>query len=313
MSIIARCVEHFNTMIEVDYTYLEFDEEKYYLGTLCKRNHDWNDTGRSLRHNHGSNCKECSRVMNKKWIKRNADKYIKVCPQCSTTFTTYNYRKVHCSIACSPQVQKLGGYKTCPECEKKFYVSPSRWDKTKFCSRECYASSKRMPDNKCLVCGKMFRYRNSHDVYCSRACYNKDRCCIPVGCPTCEDTFTPSTKTQIYCSRQCYRPKASTPITMICEFCGEEFKVKKSAEKKRKHCSKKCFNSSRIITDPDERKWRKRKTSQKHIHWKEVVQWAKALPDEEKEYWLEVINAHVEEKLLILDLKKETANANEEI
>jgi hypothetical protein len=46
----------------IDYTDLEFDEEKYYLGTLCKRGHDWNNTGFTLRYVKGMNCPLCRRV-----------------------------------------------------------------------------------------------------------------------------------------------------------------------------------------------------------------------------------------------------------
>ena len=52
-----------------------FDETKYYLGKLCKRGHDYDGTGKSLRYM-SHNCVECI----KNYRKENADKlkeYIK--------------------------------------------------------------------------------------------------------------------------------------------------------------------------------------------------------------------------------------------
>ena len=42
----------------------EFDTEKYYLGKLCKRGHDWNGTNRSLRLKYNGQCIECKRYFN---------------------------------------------------------------------------------------------------------------------------------------------------------------------------------------------------------------------------------------------------------
>lgn len=39
----------------------DFDTEKFYLGSLCKRGHDWNGTGRSLRYKRKV-CLECSKL-----------------------------------------------------------------------------------------------------------------------------------------------------------------------------------------------------------------------------------------------------------
>lgn len=42
-----------------------FDPTRYYLGTLCKRNHDWNNTGKSLRQLGRDHCVECVRIVEK--------------------------------------------------------------------------------------------------------------------------------------------------------------------------------------------------------------------------------------------------------
>lgn len=39
-----------------------FDETRYTLGTLCKRKHNWNNTGKSLRRKAGNHCLECRKV-----------------------------------------------------------------------------------------------------------------------------------------------------------------------------------------------------------------------------------------------------------
>lgn len=36
-----------------------FDSEKFYLGSLCKHKHDWNETGQSLRYIRCNECKAC--------------------------------------------------------------------------------------------------------------------------------------------------------------------------------------------------------------------------------------------------------------
>jgi hypothetical protein len=43
----------------------DFDSTKYYLGTLCKRGHDWNGTGMSLRY--GSTCVKCMRLASERY------------------------------------------------------------------------------------------------------------------------------------------------------------------------------------------------------------------------------------------------------
>lgn len=44
----------------------EFDENRFYLGRLCKRGHDWNGTGRSLRRKNHRACILCFQEQNRK-------------------------------------------------------------------------------------------------------------------------------------------------------------------------------------------------------------------------------------------------------
>jgi hypothetical protein len=64
----------------VDYSDLEFDEEKYYLGKLCPRDHDWKGTRRSLRRyrkNESGYCVKCSIERNKEYKCKNREHCIK--------------------------------------------------------------------------------------------------------------------------------------------------------------------------------------------------------------------------------------------
>lgn len=40
---------------------LDFDATKYYLGNICRREHNWNDSGFSLRRKNGRECIECAK------------------------------------------------------------------------------------------------------------------------------------------------------------------------------------------------------------------------------------------------------------
>jgi len=50
----------------------EIPENKY-LGKLCKRGHDWNGTGKSLRYKSGA-CVKCTAETYRKWRKNNPEK-----------------------------------------------------------------------------------------------------------------------------------------------------------------------------------------------------------------------------------------------
>lgn len=38
---------------------MDFNQELYFLGPLCRHGHDWNDTGKSLRYKSSRNCVQC--------------------------------------------------------------------------------------------------------------------------------------------------------------------------------------------------------------------------------------------------------------
>ena len=59
-----------------EYSDLEFDEDKYYLGKLCKNKHEWANSGGTLRKTINKNCMACERLRDKK--KRENDNRVKV-------------------------------------------------------------------------------------------------------------------------------------------------------------------------------------------------------------------------------------------
>lgn len=52
----------------------DFDPEKFYLGTLCSRGHDWDGTGRSLRYKSTRSCTACVAESQRCWHHANPDK-----------------------------------------------------------------------------------------------------------------------------------------------------------------------------------------------------------------------------------------------
>jgi hypothetical protein len=65
----------------------DFDSSKYYLGTLCKRGHDWNGTGMSLRQIKYPRCWECAKENLRKQYQKRTNSNLRraigvICPVC---------------------------------------------------------------------------------------------------------------------------------------------------------------------------------------------------------------------------------------
>lgn len=166
---------------------------------------------------------------------------------------------------------------TCQHCNQKF-ESP-QIDR-KYCSRACYAKSKKgkEPHNKnlieytCEVCGKAFAKSPSAKArFCGRKCYhtwhkqhmtehpsnprNKVKC----TCETCGKTFErcPSHIKKgegRFCSYDCLNvwkrtikgnehPLKKEYPTLKCEWCGQEYQRKPSEAAKSRFCGKQCQGS----------------------------------------------------------------------
>lgn len=53
-----------------------FDEAKIYLGDICKYNHEWNNTGKSLRYISRKSCVECTRFKSRKYYQTNREEIL---------------------------------------------------------------------------------------------------------------------------------------------------------------------------------------------------------------------------------------------
>lgn len=130
----------------------------------------------------------------------------------------------------------------CKECWKTY---ENAWSGSKFCSKECYAKSRKtQQDWICEVCWKYFHPTNPNQKYCSRECYDRARV-KDKECPICWKHFKPR-KNSIYCSRKCYHIAIWTHKDIKCWYCWKTFHQTTIVQK---YCSKKCFDKARICLE----------------------------------------------------------------
>lgn len=74
-----------------------------------------------------------------------------------------------------PSLGKVG--RTCPQCERVFYVSPAHLRRypVACCSRACSGLLQRRPKPACVICGEPFTPHNPGQQSCSNACGHKVR------------------------------------------------------------------------------------------------------------------------------------------
>ena len=174
---------------------MKFNSDKHYLGTLCKRGHDWEGTGKSLRNKRGRECLLCKIITNKKHMQTDSAK------------------------------------KRAAARSRKYY------------------------------------HKNSEKV---------------------------SKRTKIYNQKESVKKKHN------------EY-VKKYYKKNGKYRKKMQAYQIAYVQRPDV-KARKRAYSIQRRLFKEVIAWAKTQPEEEKNCWLKLVEQSINERIKILDLKKELQN-----
>lgn len=165
------------------------------------------------------------------------------CGECGSTFERPWRSGEFCSPKCSATYagRKRHKFYDCRQCGKTFY--PKAYDRTSFCSRECYfiasaqASGRSRERQKakraaarahktmatrvyfltCKFCIAMFTSRSAHRRYCSNRC---NCAALIMGrepgkyrerqCPECQHTFTPpyGRAHSRFCCRECSRRHA---------------------------------------------------------------------------------------------------------
>lgn len=193
----------------------------------------------------------------------------------------------------------------CDFCGKEFNKKPSHLHKTNFCSRECYDNYHSVTC-ECDYCGKKlkmnkYKFDRAKHHFCDRKCQGKFRSKFYCGensfnykdsinayiCKECGKEFFSYHKNRIYCSIECKSNSQKDRVTLVCDYCGNEFERCNSEVKwhdlrgyKKIFCSSKCSyeyysgeNSPNWIEDRSQLK-----DQNKSIRWsKNMIKWRKSV------------------------------------
>jgi len=168
----------------------------------------------------------CSRIC---FGKSRQKKILKICEYCGKEVSIGEYREKqfkYCSKKCYTEASKTEKNITrkrkiviCAICNKKFEII--RYQKNKFCSRECSDIFQRINkvglykekfktklfEKKCKHCKQPFKvwnFRKDNAEFCSSNCYNQFRHYHGV-CLTCgKQIDVPNYAKKIYCSQECF-------------------------------------------------------------------------------------------------------------
>jgi endogenous inhibitor of DNA gyrase (YacG/DUF329 family) len=176
-----------------------YDPDKYYVGTLCKRNHRFNNENKSLRSKKkdgvlGGDCRQCAGIKQAEGFARRGG-YKKngniktICASCGEVIYRYSSgiaEKNYCSLQCwhnrRNKVATINNSRVCPVCGEVFVRKKHRLTDA-FCSRDCFGVSNR--GNRylinCRYCEKEFEvpeYKYGKTKFCSQGClldYRRER------------------------------------------------------------------------------------------------------------------------------------------
>lgn len=167
--------------------------------------------------------------------------------------------------------------KTCEYCGTGYWVKPSHYDSSRYCSNQCFGDARRKQPlfKTCPQCGQVFTRPERRDllkaVYCSRTCasrYRRDnnlpgyqrKTPLVKTCMQCGVTFTRPDWTgyrdAVFCSYSCtakykwdnniHRPRRSvlpeSYVEKTCDHCGTVFLVKACYVRRQRvfSCSPAC-------------------------------------------------------------------------
>lgn len=165
-----------------DYT---FDEARFYLGSLCRRGHDWNGTGQTLRRMHNKACDECEKlaVAKRKQIPatepgEREDAFLgRLCKRghdYEGTGKSLRYRNNSGCIEC--HLERYRANSTRPPRIQTISVDDKHYLGSLCKASHEYESTgkslRRNPGGQCVICDRqssMERYRNNTEEYARQA------------------------------------------------------------------------------------------------------------------------------------------------
>lgn len=147
----------------------------------------------------------------------------------------------------------------CKQCGKQFMAHQYAIERGRgvFCSQECVWQAKVRPKvhRSCKQCGEAFVGKRG-SIFCGHECAKKARGLPKVQrtCEICGKTFLVEAgqlkwNPAKYCSRKCSLESHKRPNPVYtCQCCGKVFAGAKTRKKKRKYCSRGCFQKVRAQT-----------------------------------------------------------------
>jgi hypothetical protein len=287
----------------------KFNPEKHYLGTLCKRGHDYEGTGKSIRYKRNRGCVKCDLLRNSdretkkrkaKWHLENKHRrklYFLVCEWCGEGFSCPS-KNQRC---CCPQHGNL--IKSYEAEQRKVPIDHDMGEVKAYFGSLCDRghdynntghSLRDLQKGQCLECKRLSRgmayggsegRREYHRKQYAEAVENSDKLC---ACG---------------CGGKCHPDK---------DFIHGHYSRVSPPMLGRTGELSPSYICGGYVDDPVRYKQRHH---QKSRHWKEAIAWAKDQPEPEKSMYLRIVEARIDEKLAVLDLKKkikEIQNGKEE-
>ena len=154
--------------------------------------------------------------------------------------------------------------------------------------------------------------------YCSNKCRLQGQIVlrVTIPCSVCgdsiEDTLYKIVSGRAYCSTECHdfaRSSEARRFEIKCKYCNSVYRRRRAeaGDFCSKDCRAKYYSGERNPNWKGGRFHRKEYTkryNQKYRYWKEVLPMIESMEEEERKRWMEVINASIEEKLKINELRR---------
>ncbi len=181
------------------------DDSKYYLGSLCKRGHDHEGTGKSLRQKRSRNCVRCHNLHSLKWYKANPERMLK-----NGRYWRAN-NKEHSKEYRARWLKTPKGRLLIKIHHHKRRVKNSLTGKI---SSEIYKTVQWICDDACVYCGAKENLTLDHFVAISKGGINKPSNFV-IACKSCNSSKRDHDACEWYINQPFYNPKRWYKICYI--------------------------------------------------------------------------------------------------